>query len=190
MFTKLCHLYDFINETVNHIAANHPTEIRCGKGCADCCHAMFDLSLIESCYLAQALNNDPQIKHDCRKSARQAQQQFTQLRQQNTDPAQARIRCPLLDKDNTCRCYGGRPINCRTYGTPTIINGQGHVCGLSGFQKGQDYPTINLAPIQERLYRYSEEIAPGHGQQRFTIAQIILATERFLLPPAKEENHA
>ncbi len=181
MFTKLCHLYDFVDKTVEKIYASHPKEIHCKRGCADCCHAMFDISLIEACYLAQQLQADQKIMQDSKEEATTALTQFQQIRTEGGDPAQARIRCPLLDENNACRCYHGRPINCRTYGTPTIIHGQGHVCGLSGFGKGSNYPTINLQPLQESLYTYSEEIAPGHGQQRFTIAQVILAPERFII---------
>lgn len=181
MFSKLRHLYDFIEQTVKKICSRHPQEVQCKQGCADCCHAMFDISLIEACYLAQHLQENKEILNSCQEGATEAQEQFTTLRQEDADPAQARIRCPLLGEDDSCRCYQHRPINCRTYGTPTIIHGQGHVCGLSGFKKGGKYPTVNLKPIHESLYNYSEEIAPGHGQQRFTIAQVILNPERFII---------
>ena len=183
MFSQLCHLYDVINETVEKIVTEYRAEVRCHKGCADCCHAMFDISLIEACYLAEQLQKAPQVREHCLPQARTAQEQFQQLRHTDTDPATARIRCPLLAEDDSCQVYQARPINCRTYGTPTVINGQGHVCGLSGFKKGHDYPTIDLAPLHEQLYRSSEEIAPGYGGQRYTIAQVILATERFLINP-------
>ncbi|MEN8141660.1 MAG: YkgJ family cysteine cluster protein [Thermodesulfobacteriota bacterium] len=184
MLKKIKQLYDFVDATTAQIQQSHPEEVKCHPGCGDCCHAMFDISLIEACYLAQQLTDQDAPLDQWRQAAEEAQASFQAQRQTAGDPAKARIRCPLLGPDDLCRCYGGRPINCRTYGTPTMIEGQGHVCGLSGFQAGGDYPTINLAPLQKSLFEYSEAIAPGHGHQRFTIAQVILFPQRFLLPPA------
>ena len=182
MFSKLCHLYDFVDATVAKIVEDFPAEVKCQPGCADCCHAMFDISLIEACYLAHLLQAKTEVLTLSQTAAQQALQSFNEHRSKGDDPAQVRIRCPLLADDDLCRCHEGRPINCRTYGTPTVIHGQGHVCGLSAFDPGKQYPTVNLQPLQESLFTYSEEIAPGHGHQRFTIAQVILAPERFLIP--------
>jgi len=135
MFSKLLHLYDFVEQTVEKIYTRHPQEVQCKLGCADCCHAMFDISLIEACYLAQQLTADKGAWQESKKEAKKALTTFQQLRKDGSDPAMARIRCPLLAEDNSCRYHQARPINCRTYGTPTVINGQSHVCGLSGFRK-------------------------------------------------------
>lgn len=179
MFSKLIHLYSVVDQTVAQIRSSFAAEVRCRPGCADCCHALFDVSAIEAAYLLELLS--PELIEAMQGPARQAHQQFSAIIQAGENPATARIRCPLLGPQDTCLCYGGRPINCRTYGTPTVIEGQAHVCGLSGFDRGRAYPTINLAPLQHSLYQYSLELfGPETANHRFPLAQILLEPQRFL----------
>lgn len=181
MFSTLLHLYSVVDQTVAQIRSQFPDEVKCGPGCADCCHATFDVSAIEAAYLASLLSSE--IRAELSTGAQKALAEFNKIVQAQKNPAEARIRCPLLGPDDTCLCYEGRPINCRTYGTPTVIQGQAHVCGLSGFDKGRSYPTINLEPLQQSLYQYSTELfGPELGNQRFPLAQVILEPEKFLKP--------
>ncbi|PLX51211.1 MAG: hypothetical protein C0613_01005 [Desulfobulbaceae bacterium] len=185
MFSKLLHLYSVIDQAVARIGSQFADELRCGPGCADCCHAMFDISAVEAAYLASLLS--PVMLEELREPAQQAKRQFQEIVAAQGDPALARIRCPLLGSDDTCRCYQGRPMNCRTYGTPTVIQGRAHVCGLSGFDKGRSYPTINLEPLQQSLYHYSLELCgPELGNRRFAMAQVILTPKKFLLRGGKD----
>ncbi len=69
-----------------------------------------------------------------------------------------RIRCPLLNKDNQCDLYASRPVTCRLYGIPTAIGGRGHTCGLSAFNTGESYPTVNLEQVHAKLHELSCEI--------------------------------
>ncbi len=173
MFSKLLHLYSVVDQAVEQIRNQFADEVKCRPGCADCCHAVFDMSAMEAAYLASLLT-----KEQCEElgaAANQALAEFTKLMEDKKNPAEARIRCPLLGPEDICLCYEGRPINCRTYGTPTVIHGQAHVCGLSGFDKGLSYPTINLEPLQQSLYEYSIELfGPERGGQRFPVAMVIL----------------
>ncbi len=178
MFSKLLHLYNVVDQTVAQISKQFADEVKCRPGCADCCHAVFDVSAIEAAYLASLLTKEQGEK--LKGAAQQALEQFTRVMENNKNPAEARIRCPLLGPEDTCLCYGGRPVNCRTYGTPTVIQGQGHVCGLSGFDKGLSYPTINLEPLQQSLYQYSVDLfGPEIGNQRYPLALVILEPTKF-----------
>jgi Fe-S-cluster containining protein len=178
MFSKLLHLYSVADQAVNQICQQFADEVKCGPGCADCCHAVFDISAIEAAYLASLLSEE-QCK-ELSTAAQQALADFSTIMKEKKNPAEARIRCPLLGPEDTCLCYEGRPVNCRTYGTPTVIHGQAHVCGLSGFDKGLSYPTINLEPLQQSLYEYSVELCgPDLGNQRFPLAKIILDSAKF-----------
>jgi hypothetical protein len=47
-----------------------------------------------------------------------------------------------------------RPITCR-FRVPAAIQGEPRICGLSGFESGQAYPTVNLDRINERLFSLS-----------------------------------
>ena len=161
--------------------------VTCKPGCSDCCHAMFDLSLVEAMYLnarfiekydfgperSRILENAGSVD---RKLTRMKRDYFRELRDAKgsedamehimEEAAKARIRCPLLDSNDQCVLYDYRPITCRLYGIPTAIGGKGHVCGQSNFAAGASYPTVHLDKIQERLDRLSVEIR-DRVQSRF-----------------------
>ncbi len=153
-----------------------PAEIACGKGCADCCAAVFDVSWIEALFLLAHFRQLPaSAQQQVLTQAETALAAWQELRARDGELATARIRCPMLTADNVCATYPARPINCRTYGVPTVIGGAAHVCGLSHFDQGQSYPTLQLAPLQQSLLDYSRQVAGlGEGSRRFPIAEVLL----------------
>lgn len=181
MFAKLENLFEFVDQAVSSICEQHPDEVKCAPGCADCCHAVFDVSFVEAAYLASHLKEHPALIEQLKGPAQEAAVAFEQLVKSGEDVSAARIRCPLLGEDDLCLAHPFRPINCRTYGTPTSIQGKGHVCGLSGFDKDCTYPTIDLFPLQESLTGYSTElVGPEFGRRRFPVSWVILRTDFFL----------
>jgi Fe-S-cluster containining protein len=180
MFAKLLHLYQFVDQTMAMLFNRFPDEIRCGKGCTDCCNAIFDLSYIESSYLLALFKTlPPDIRGEILARCPSAAQQWQEIFDSKADPSTARIRCPLLSDQGLCHCYAARPVNCRTYGVPTVINGSAHVCGLSNFSIGKSYPTLDLAPLQHSLYEYSVKSADEKlGRQRWPVAIILLHPEK------------
>lgn len=183
MFSKIQELYQFVDTTVVEITNQFSEEVRCLPGCADCCHAVFDVSFIEAAYVAHFLSRHRDILASGQERARSGAVAFEKLLQEKSDLARARIRCPLLGEDDLCLGHGVRPVNCRTYGTPTTIEGKAHVCGISGFDNNKKYPTIDLEPLQKSLYNYSVElVGEEFGKRRFPIAWVFLKTD-FFLPP-------
>ena len=170
-----------IDQAFEAVRKAHPQAITCGKGCADCCHAVFDVSLVEAVNLqAHFQGLDPTVQGEIVAAAQEARQAWAQIMESRLDPAVARIRCPLLDAQGACLCYAARPVNCRTYGIPTVIDGKGHVCGLSGFVQGKSYPTVNLASLQRILHDLSVQLAGEEmGARRWPIAAVMLAPSAF-----------
>ena len=174
-------LFAAIDQAFVAVRQAHPEAIACGKGCADCCHAVFDVSLVEAVNLqAHFQGLDPTVREQIAVAAQEAKQAWEQVMEARLDPAVARIRCPLLDTQGQCLCYEARPVNCRTYGIPTVIDGKGHVCGLSGFEPGISYPTVNLASLQQILHDLSVQLAGEEkGARRWPIAAVILDPAAF-----------
>lgn len=172
------------------VAHQHPHCVRCQPGCADCCHALFDLSLIEALYLHEqfcaTFDFGPERSRILAAAAdtdraltRFKRQLYLDLKEagQNADfsehdadravakvmdrAARERIRCPLLGPDDRCVLYEARPVTCRLYGIPTAIQGQGHVCGKAAFEPGKGYPTVHLDKIQDRLSDLSLALQEG-----------------------------
>ncbi len=159
-----------------HIRGAHTECVTCEPGCSDCCNALFDLSLVEAMYINQAFANTiPYGKERSdiltlaseldRKAVRMKREFYSASKagQPAEDimesAARLRLPCPLLNADLRCMLYEKRPITCRLYGVPLNINGTGHVCGKTKFSKGNDYPTVNMNAIQQRLDGLSRDIA-------------------------------
>jgi len=176
MLNDLDTLFAAIDKAFKAVSKEHPEAIACGKGCADCCHAVFDVSLVEAVNLRVYFQRlSPTVQQQIAEAAQEAKQAWEQITVSHRDLSVARLRCPLLDNQGLCLCYAARPVNCRTYGIPTVIEGKGHVCGLSGFEPGKSYPTVNLASLQRILHDLSVQLAGAErGGKRYPISSVIL----------------
>lgn len=160
----------------NHIFRMYPDCISCDKGCSDCCHALFDLSLVEAMYINKIFSEQfdyGRIRSDILEKASKTDRKLSKIKRDmyrisktdtNTDKiisqvSELKVPCPLLNEKNECYIYNNRPIICRLYGIPLDINGDAHVCGLSHFNKGTVYPAVKLSKIQSRLDELNAQIA-------------------------------
>jgi len=177
VFKDLEDLYEFADKAVADVRERYSQEVRCKKGCTDCCYAVFDVSLIEALYIRQYFDSlDRKQRRAALNIAKKALKSWNELVTTKADLSFARIRCPLLADSGECICYKTRPINCRTYGIPTVIGNKSHVCGLSGFEKGKTYPALNLEPLQMRLYELSVALEGNErGKKRWPVAAILLS---------------
>lgn len=189
----------------SRVAQQYPDCVACQTGCDDCCHALFDLSLIEALYLNQrfvrAFDFGPErsrilflAAETDRHITRVKKSYFKTLRQVDdenavqgavadvmTQAARERAPCPLLTSEKTCVLYDYRPITCRLYGIPSAIGGKGHVCGLSRFDKGRNYPTVFLEKIQDRLDALSLDLQKGIGSRYTELHKVYVPLSMALL---------
>lgn len=162
------------------IRSEFPDLVVCRERCSGCCHALFDLSLVEALYLnAKFLERFPAGAERAalldladgvdRKTAVFKRKIFKDSQAGKdsnailSEVAARRMRCPLLGENELCRLYDVRPITCRLYGVPTAIGGKAHTCGLTGFRQGRAYPTVALDKMQQRLTALSEDLARDIG---------------------------
>lgn len=180
------------------IRAEFPELVVCREQCSSCCHALFDLSLVEALYLNARFNErfaqgtersailNEADKAD-RQNARIKRKVFKESRagkESNAilaEVAAASIRCPLLGDDDRCRLYDVRPITCRLYGVPTAIGGASHTCGKTGFVQGRPYPTVALDKMQHRLSALSDEMANAMGTAYTELASMYVPVSSALL---------
>ena len=174
----------------------HTDCVTCHEGCSDCCHALFDLSLVEAVYLHETFvgafpigpersavleraGEADRLVHTIKRKAFRASKQGTSEDDILADLAARRVRCPLLDGSDRCLLYNARPITCRVYGIPTAIAGKGHVCGKSHFSAGTAYPTVNLDAIRQRLDALSLDLArhvnAGFGEVHTVLVPVSMA---------------
>lgn len=120
----------------------YPEDILCGKGCSDCCRGLFDITLLDACYLQSGFDMLPQdiksnitrIAEERVKAIRKLWPEFDQpylLNHRSEDewqlimPEADETPCLLLDESGNCLVYEHRPMTCRLHGLPLVdISGE------------------------------------------------------------------
>jgi len=193
-----------VDATFQRVQEEYGDCVRCAVGCADCCHALFDLTLIEALYinhmyhrrldekqraaLAEKLNR---ADRDAYKIKRDAYKRMESGEDQNAildDLAEQRLRCPMLNDEDRCDLYDHRPITCRLYGIPTAIGGKGHTCGLSGFVPGEPYPTVNMDMLHDKLHDISRRLVQSIPTRHKEMADVLVPLSMALLT-VYDENY-
>ena len=191
------------DEVFEQIKTKFPTETECKLECADCCHAVFDVTLVEALYLnhkferlfsgsarEEIIENANRADRKAHKVKREAFRQLQEGKSESQiliEMAGERIRCPLLNDQNQCALYAFRPITCRFYGVPTEIGGVSHTCGKSGFIKGKAYPTVHLEKMQARLLSLSQELVSEIKSRYIKLAELLVPVSMALLTEYNEE---
>ena len=191
------------DELFERVQKEHPECVTCKIKCADCCHALFDLTLIEAIYINHQVNKIIKGKEKTKllEKANRADRKTHMIKKQAfkskkdgkneteilTDIAAERVRCPLLSDNDMCDLYEYRPITCRLYGIPTSIGGRSHTCGKSGFIEGKTYPAVNLDLIQKKLYDLSNEFVRDIKTKFVKMADMLVPLSMALLTDYDEE---
>ncbi len=173
-FDKYEALVERAEAAFDRVKAAHTECVKCEEKCADCCFALFDLTLIEALYLHHKFDEKFQgaTKVELVEKANRADRGIYKIKRKAFKKLQSgrnegellaemaleRVRCPLLNEEDLCELYDYRPLTCRFYGIPTAIGGAGHTCGKSGFKQGEQYPTVNLDAVHTQLQQISAEL--------------------------------
>jgi len=196
-FKKYEKLVEASDAAFERVKQAHSECVRCREGCADCCHALFDLTLIEALYISHRFKQRFQgvDKAELEEKANRSERMLAKIKRKAhqdllsgkseeeilADLARQRVRCPLLNTQELCDLHDHRPLTCRFYGIPTAIGGQGHTCGLSGFIKGEKYPTVNLDAIHARLQEISAELVRDLKSRFIKLADILVPISAALI---------
>jgi len=198
LFEPYDNLVSKADQAFERMAGEFEECIKCEPHCADCCHAVFGLFLIEAVFLkhdfdqlgkeerAAALQRSSEADKELGKLERTLEIFKDDPQMRGYSLAKARIRCPLLNDDKKCILYPYRPITCRIYGIPTMIQGAPRVCGKSGFKKEQSYPTFNLDGIHRELYQLSTELCEKSQNMDREKASLLLSVSKVIKTPVEE----
>ena len=174
----------------DRVKAAHSDCVKCEEKCADCCFALFDLTLIEALYIHHKFNEKYQgtEKAELLEKSNRADRRIYKIKRKAYNDLQAgknegeilaamaleRVRCPLLNEKELCDLYEYRPITCRFYGVPTAIGGAGHTCGKSEFKQGEKYPTVNLDAVHSQLQQISAELLRDIQSKNIKLADLLV----------------
>jgi len=189
-FQKYEKLVATADEVFDRVKKAHADCVKCGERCADCCFALFDLTLIEALYIHHRFNEKfkGSAKVKLLEKANRADRQNYKIKRKAFKKLQAgenegeilgelafeRVRCPLLSEKDLCDLYDYRPLTCRFYGIPTAIGGAGHTCGKSEFKEGEQYPTVNLDTIHNQLQQISAELLRDIKSKNIKLADLLV----------------
>jgi len=189
-FKKYEALVATADEAFERVKKAYTDCVKCEEKCADCCHALFDLTLIEALYINIKFNNKykGEKKVELLERANRTDRRIYKLKRKAFTDFQAgknedqilaemaleRVRCPFLNEKQLCDFYDHRPITCRFYGIPTAIGGAGHTCENSGFKMGEKYPTVNLGSVHSHLQQISAELLRDLKSKNIKLADLLI----------------
>jgi len=130
-------LIERLDEWSHSIRSAYSEQMQCGRGCAKCCHGLFDISVYDALRVAKGFDSLAAQTRDC-VAGRSASIQDLLMRVQPDMKAPyfldrltpdrideivdiaGEVPCPFLDEDNSCLIYASRPVACRLEGIPMI----------------------------------------------------------------------
>ncbi len=185
------------DQVFEKVKAEYPDCVKCDRECADCCHALFDLTLIEAMYLNDrfktrfegqdlkaALEKANRADRTIHKIKRDAYKELKAGKDEDdilAGLAEEKVRCPLLNDRDLCDLYDHRPITCRLYGIPTSIGGLGRTCSLSGFEAGKPYPTVDIDKIHGRLQAISGDLLRDINSRNIKLVDLLMPLSMALM---------
>jgi Fe-S-cluster containining protein len=185
------------DQVFERVKQEYPDCVRCQEECADCCYALFDLTLIEALYLNEKFKDRfaGAERETLMEKANRADRTIYKIKRNAYRDLKAgksedeilaalgdeRVRCPLLNDRDLCDLYEHRPITCRLYGVPTSIGGKGRTCSLSAFEGGQSYPTADIDKIHGRLQEISAELLRDIQSANIKLADILMPLSMALM---------
>ena len=196
-------LVDQVGQVFNKVSTEFADEVKCKATCSDCCHALFDLTFVEALYIKSKFDEhfSGKIRFEITEAANKKDRALGKMKKEaykrhesgmsDTDiieqVSKMRMRCPLLGENGKCMMYDYRPIACRVYGIPTSAGGKGHTCGLSGFDQGKAYPTLNMDLVYDRLYGISKDLVREMDSKFTKMGNILVPLSMALITDYNED---
>jgi Fe-S-cluster containining protein len=149
-----------VDEWFSGCLSRYPELIHCHEGCSACCRGLFDITLLDACYLRHGFQQLPEASQEA--VVKLADKRLTSLCQSFPNlvppfilndyaeddltrlmPDDDTTPCVLLGGDGRCILYANRPMTCRLHGLPLI--------DFSGEVFDGQYCTMNSLPPLETI---------------------------------------
>lgn len=154
-----------VDAFVDRVTARHGDDLRCGPGCAMCCHDRLTITTVEAdAILAWA----------------DAQDDATRAAVATAAAAAPDDRCAALGDDDRCRIYAARPLVCRSHGIPIRLHERGlpvvTACTLNFTARGPglaDADCILDQTLVSTTLAVIDRAAGGDPEQRVDLAGLL-----------------
>jgi len=130
-------------------------KIRCCKGCSQCCHQIFNITLIDEYMIKKFVNNLSEEERNLLKSkAKNYLENFNADEDKSGEYfKKPGMPCPALGESGECTIYEGRPLICRRFGPPIFDYKNPsniYACELN-FKTGEEIIDDDLIPNQTNI---------------------------------------
>jgi Fe-S-cluster containining protein len=126
-----------LDQWFHSIQSRHGAQMQCGRGCALCCHGLFDISIPDA---TRVTGGFAELRENVRKAIVERATMIHRaiaaewdeiappylldsLREERIDAlveVVGEVGCPFLDRRNSCLIYEQRPVACRLEGVPMV----------------------------------------------------------------------
>lgn len=148
------------NEFERNIA-KYGDKIKCRKGCSQCCHQIFRITLLDSFVIRNYLQSLPPDRHNnLKRKAENYQKHFEGSKNFDEEFYLNRIPCPALGDEGECTIYEARPVICRRFGPPVYDykNPQKLFSCELNFNEGEEIIDDELIPNQTKIGKKWDEL--------------------------------
>jgi Fe-S-cluster containining protein len=130
-------LLDEVDSWFKRCLEEFPAKIACRSGCSECCRGLFDITLLDACYLKSGFDRLPDdVREHVTVRAIERVKRLQELWPEFAAPFILNYRpdeeweelmpeedgtpCSLLGADGKCLVYDYRPMTCRLNGVPLV----------------------------------------------------------------------
>ncbi|HTP66775.1 MAG TPA: YkgJ family cysteine cluster protein [Geobacteraceae bacterium] len=142
ILSRYAALLALVDDWFSTCIARAGSAIACKNGCAECCRGLFDITLLDACYLKAGFDRlEAQTRKNVLTKAKRRLLSLQFLWPEYDAPYILNYRpeeewevlmpdddetpCTLLSSDGTCLVYEYRPMTCRLHGLPLVdISGE------------------------------------------------------------------
>lgn len=150
----------------------HGNRIRCGAGCADCCHQRFHITGLDAERIAEGLREMDAEEREWLEARARNYIEDVALGAEN-------VPCPALE-GGICSIYQIRPVICHKFGMPIYDPDRPdriYACERN-FRDGEEIHDPDLIRIQTGIHREWQQVQRDHDTAGpTTIAAAILEAE-------------
>ncbi|MEZ4691228.1 MAG: YkgJ family cysteine cluster protein [Ignavibacteria bacterium] len=182
---KYINLTGLIQDEFNRNADLHGDQIKCKKGCSQCCSQIFRITMLDSEVIISHINNMDIAQQEFLKSKAEKYIDLTGHYKNESDEffVKPEIPCPALDENGSCMIYEARPVICRRFGPPVFDYKNPeklYACELN-FKEGDEIIDDQLIPKQTDIGIKWDELKTSYNSEKdikknasTTIAEAIL----------------
>jgi len=148
-------IIDLVQKEFDRNTDKYGNKIKCCKGCSQCCHQIFNITLIDEFVITKFVTKLHDEKRSLLKNKAKNYLASVNITKDKSGDFSKKsgIPCPALGDKGECTIYDGRPLICRRFGPPIFDYKNPsniYACELN-FEPGEEIFDDDLIPKQTHI---------------------------------------